>query len=158
MSTSKDLLSHPLLSIIPCSNEHYHVFLHPYIEFEDLLDDKIYSTFKSGLGTKVKPLKCTSKELSQTIQKLDELIENTKYTNTPDSNNDSETEDDEETIQQVLKRRLKSESKHEIIEETNISDSEDEDVISTSRRLRNIYKQLQHLQNEINYLKQSKTI
>jgi hypothetical protein len=57
-----------------------------------------------------------------------------------DSSSDSDTDD--ESIQKVLCRRLKTHSKQDIINSTHISDSEEEDVISLCRRMRAIYKQL----------------
>lgn len=69
-----------------------------------------------------------------------------------DENNeedDSESSDDE-LIQEVLQRRLKSESENLLIEEDNIQNSDDEDVISLSRRLRYVLKELDKLKNNLN--------
>lgn len=62
---------------------------------------------------------------------------------------DSESSDDE-LIQEVLQRRLKSESENLLIEEDNIQNSDDEDVISLSRRLRYVLKELDNLKNNLN--------
>jgi hypothetical protein len=62
---------------------------------------------------------------------------------------DSESSDDE-LIQEVLQRRLKSESENLLIEEDNIQNSDDEDVISLSRRLRYVLKELDKLKNNLN--------
>lgn len=62
---------------------------------------------------------------------------------------DSESSDDE-LIQEVLQRRLKSESENLFIEEDNIQNSDDEDVISLSRRLRYVLKELDNLKNNLN--------
>jgi hypothetical protein len=63
-----------------------------------------------------------------------------------DENSDSS---DDELIQEVLARRLKSESENLTIDEGKIENSDDEDVISLSRRLRFIYKELQHLKSNL---------
>lgn len=62
---------------------------------------------------------------------------------------ESENSDDE-LIQEVLQRRLKSESENLLIEEDNIQNSDDEDVISLSRRLRYVLKELDNLKNNLN--------
>jgi len=62
---------------------------------------------------------------------------------------DSESSDDE-LIQEVLQRRLKSDSENLLIEEDNIQNSDDEDVISLSRRLRYVLKELDNLKNNLN--------
>jgi len=50
-----------------------------------------------------------------------------------------EEESDDELIQEALARRFKSQSSGKHIEKETVDDSEDEDVISLSRRLRHIY-------------------
>lgn len=62
---------------------------------------------------------------------------------------ESESSDDE-LIQEVLQRRLKSDSENLLIEEDNIQNSDDEDVISLSRRLRYVLKELDNLKNNLN--------
>lgn len=52
---------------------------------------------------------------------------------------DEESSEDDELIQEVLKRRFKSESDGKVISDLEVVDSEDEDVISLSRRLRHMY-------------------
>jgi hypothetical protein len=66
-----------------------------------------------------------------------------------ENEDDSESSDDE-LIQEVLQRRLKSESENLLIEEDNIQNSDDEDVISLSRRLRYVLKELEKLKNNLN--------
>lgn len=64
-----------------------------------------------------------------------------------------ETSTDDEMVQKVLARRLKSESTQDEIPETNISDSENEDVLSVCRRLRHLYREMNILKSEIQQLK-----
>jgi hypothetical protein len=59
-----------------------------------------------------------------------------------------EEESDDELIQQALARRFKSESSGKVIEEHTLEDSEDEDVISLSRRIRHLYKVIDELQRK----------
>jgi len=63
-----------------------------------------------------------------------------------------EDESDDELIQEALKRRFKSESSGKHIEEETLDDSEDEDVVSLSRRLRHIYKVVGKLQAQLDHL------
>ena len=55
------------------------------------------------------------------------------------SEEDESSSEDDELIQEVLKRRFKGESEGKVISDLQVVDSEDEDVISLSRRLRHIY-------------------
>ena len=68
--------------------------------------------------------------------------------NEENEEDDSESSDDE-LIQEVLQRRLKSDSENLLIEEDNIQNSDDEDVISLSRRLRYVLKELDNLKNNL---------
>jgi hypothetical protein len=70
-----------------------------------------------------------------------------------DSSTDDSSSTDDEMIQKVLARRLKSESTQDLIEEDSISDSENEDVLSLCRRIRHLYKEINGLKTELNYLK-----
>jgi hypothetical protein len=67
-----------------------------------------------------------------------------------EENEDESESSDDELIQEVLQRRLKSESENLLIEEDSIQNSDDEDVISLSRRLRYVLKELQTLKNNLN--------
>jgi hypothetical protein len=76
--------------------------------------------------------------------------------NNKDDNKDEEDEDeeedtstDDELIQKVLARRFMSESTQDIIDNSLIEDSENEDVISLCRRLRHIYKELNNIKNQV---------
>ncbi len=62
----------------------------------------------------------------------------------------SESDTDDECIQQVLARRLVSESTMDVIDDDNIEDSEMEDVVSLCRRTRGIYKVLRDIRENLN--------
>ena len=66
--------------------------------------------------------------------------ESSESSSSSDSSSSEDSDIDEETIQKALARRLKSESKQLEIDSHNVSDSEMEDVISTVRRLRHLYR------------------
>lgn len=68
------------------------------------------------------------------------------------SSSESESESDDELAKLTLQRRLKSESSQYEIEEETVEDSLDEDVISTSRRLRYLYKVISSLRKRIEAL------
>lgn len=138
--------SHPMLHIIPCNKGMYHVYLNSGIDFNGNLYDKMEELFEKNFGYKDEPLKWSRDKCETMIHKINELLQkhdpNDDFSDEEgtDSEGDSgEEEDNEETIQQVLARRLKSESTRDIIQEEEIENSEDEDVISLSRRLRHIY-------------------
>ena len=73
-----------------------------------------------------------------------------------DSDDSYESSTDDEMVQKVLARRLKSESTQDEIPEENISDSENEDVLSVCRRLRHMYREINSLKEEIKQLKGGK--
>ena len=62
---------------------------------------------------------------------------------------DEEEDTDDELIQEALDRRLKSESTNSAIEEDHVSDSDMEDVISITRRLRHILKKQTEMERRI---------
>lgn len=106
---------------------------------------KSFNPIKKNNGIIVpKKYKNEVKEIySQFLTIEDEEIEEVE-----EDEENSESSDDE-LIQEVLQRRLKSESENLIIEEDKIDNSDDEDVISLSRRLRFIYKELQELKSNL---------
>jgi|LakMenEpi03Aug12_release.lakeMendotaPanAssembly.Ray.scaffolds.fasta_scaffold150778_3 hypothetical protein len=77
-------------------------------------------------------------ELKLSLDKFDPNKE------TSDSDSD-DSDSDDELIQKVLAKRLTCESKGDVIEDMHISDSEMEDVVSLSRRIRKIYKSLKNI-------------
>ena len=149
-------LQHPILHITQDSKKLYYVFLNKGITFSnpDLLES-ILKIFPHGFGSKSVPFYMNQIQLQTLITNLNTIL--SKYN--PDSESESESESDEEeneeTIQQVLARRFKSESTQSVIEDDTIENSEDEDVISNSRRIRYLLKELNNLKNKINDLKQS---
>ena len=64
------------------------------------------------------------------------------------SDSDTDTTDDE-LIQKALARRMKSESSSTVIEDNAISDSEMEDVLSLSRRLRYLMKRIDTIEKHL---------
>ena len=153
-------LQHPILHITQNSKNVYYVFLNKGITFSnpDLLKS-ILKIFPHGFGSKSVPFYMNQIQLQTLITNLNTIL--SKYN--PDSESESESEngsesddeENEETIQQVLARRFKSESTQSVIEEDTIENSEDEDVISNSRRIRYLLKEFNILKNKINDLKQS---
>jgi hypothetical protein len=70
---------------------------------------------------------------------------------------DSEDEEsDDELIQAALARRFKSESSGKHITEEQVDDSEDEDVVSLSRRLRHLYGKVADLTKRVNDVENNK--
>lgn len=65
---------------------------------------------------------------------------------------ESESDTDDELIQKVLARRLKSESSQKEIAEYSISDSDNEDVVTHSRRIRHLYKIITQLDERLKKL------
>ena len=146
MSTQpKEHPYHPMLHIIPCNKGMYHVYLNSGIDFNGELYDKMEDLFEKNFGYKDEPLKWSRSKCEDIIQKMNTLLQSydpNEEEIEDESEEDSEDENNEETIQQVLARRLKSESTNELITEEEILDSEDEDVISLARRIRYIYSKL----------------
>lgn len=79
-----------------------------------------------------------------------DLIKNVE--NDKDNNSDESDSTDDEMIQKTLTRRLTSSSKQLVIEDTHVSDSEMEDVLSSIRRIRGLYKMIKGLEKRIEYL------
>jgi hypothetical protein len=69
-----------------------------------------------------------------------------------DSEDDESSSEDDELIQTVLARRLKSESSQKSIQEEDIENSDNEDCISYSRRLRHIYDVIKKQREQISLL------
>jgi hypothetical protein len=69
-------------------------------------------------------------------------------------NDSSDEEDDPELIQHVLAHRLLAESSHKVIDKEDIDNSDDEDVVTMSRRMRHIYVELNNLKAEVKTLRE----
>jgi hypothetical protein len=67
-------------------------------------------------------------------------------------NDIDQDESDDELIRETLARRFKSQSSGKVIEENNVEDSEDEDVVSLSRRIRFLYRVIDKLKGRIEEL------
>lgn len=81
------------------------------------------------------------------LQTIDENLEH----------EDSEDEEsDDELIQAALARRFKSESSGKHITEEQVDDSEDEDVVSLSRRLRHLYGKVAELSKRVSDVEKKK--
>ena len=90
-------------------------------------------------------------------EELKDFIELIK--NVEDDKDSSESDStDDELIQKTLTRRLTSESKQLVIEDTHVSDSEMEDVLSSVRRIRGLYKMIRGLEKRIEYLENHKGV
>lgn len=97
---------------------------------------------------RLKELKIIERELGQ------EIFDDEKSDISSDDETSSESSStDDEMIQKVLARRLKSESTQDEIQDENISDSENEDVLSLCRRIRHLYREINDLKQVIKNVK-----
>ena len=89
-------------------------------------------------------------------EELKDFIDLVKNVEDDKDRSDSESDStDDELIQKTLTRRLTSESKQLVIEDTHVSDSEMEDVLSSIRRIRGLYKMIRGLEKRIEFLEKS---
>ena len=86
------------------------------------------------------------------IQSFVELIENVSEDVSNSEYSSEEDSTDDELVQKTLERRLKSASKQTEITDEHVSDSELEDVIAISRRLRYLYKVISNLSKRVEKL------
>jgi hypothetical protein len=139
---------HSFLTIVECPGKSkYHIYKNSAILFSESLEISISEKFPNGLGTRKQPITLTGDELRKLIKQLDEVVRSHEA-----ESSDESSDDEEETIQRVLAHRIKSQSSQKSIEEENISDSENEDVISHSRRFRHLYSEIKSLKTKINSL------
>lgn len=75
-----------------------------------------------------------------------------EYSSSEDYSTEEDESSDDELIQKVLARRLKYQSSQKVINETKIEDSDQEDVISHSRRFRYLYDTIKLLEERISAL------
>lgn len=85
-----------------------------------------------------------SNEADDLCQAVDDII-----------NDIDQDESDDELIRETLARRFKSQSSGKTIEDEKLEDSEDEDVVSLSRRLRHMYRLVKQLEARIASLEDS---
>lgn len=91
-------------------------------------------------------------DLDEFLEAVDEIAPmkaSPSETNEVEDDDDDESSEDDATIQLVLTKNLKHKSSGEIITETNVSDSELEESISLSRRLRHVYAKLSELEKRL---------
>ena len=145
-NTESDLdFNHSYISISSLNKKFYGVSLKNNSEdkeadkWEDILNESLeYS----------KENKCwivNNKEIKEFIC----LIENLSNDSSESDSESSESSTDDELIQKTLTRRLTSQSKQHLIEQEHASDSEMEDVVSLTRRIRYLYKSVQQLNNSL---------
>lgn len=146
-TTSTQSLTHPLFHIIPCTKDLYHIYFISGVELNEDLEKKLESTvpeFKeNGLGSRDKPLKMNTVQLNKVLTDTNKIMQ--EFSMNYESSDSEDDENDEETIQQVISRRIKRSSNHELIESDIIDHSDDENNITLSRRLRYILKELKNL-------------
>jgi len=164
--------SHPVISIEFFTKKYYKIHLKqsdPY--WEEILDDtldKIEPEKTEHIDKNIKFYYLKRNEYDDFID-LVENVENRKKRNSKNTEDDkdadkneeshSESESssessstDDEAIQKTLTRRLTSQSKGHEIDESHISDSELEDVISVCRRFRAVYKLITNMAKRIEKL------
>jgi hypothetical protein len=95
-------------------------------------------------------------DLQEFIEALDSVAEANEDESEPEENDLASSSEDDETIQFVLAKNLKHKSAGDVIPETNISDSELEESISLSRRLRHVYSKLESLERRLAALENNK--
>lgn len=142
---------------------------HTYLTFKEYAeDDKFYEIYLNDIADKdlEHDIRCmmnasldsekrdkhrcwllSKKDVNNFFEAIEELEKEDRKEEESDSSSDSSTDD--ELIQKALARRMKSESSSTVIEEYNISDSEMEDVLSLSRRLRYVLKRLDYLEKQL---------
>ena len=87
--------------------------------------------------------------IPELLKQIKETAENPDEEESSDDDDDDESSEDDATIQLVLTKNLKHKSNGDIIEDTNVSDSELEESISLSRRLRAVYARLAELERKV---------
>jgi hypothetical protein len=109
-------------------------------DFKQKLINKLSSSSSSSSNTKEKK--------SESRSSSEKVSSKSRSSHSSSSSDDSESSTDDELIQKVLARRFMSSSDQQEIELETIEDSENEDVISLSRRLRYLYKQIKELKEK----------
>lgn len=162
--------SHPVISIEFFTKKYYKIHLkQPDPYWEEILNDtldKIEPEKTEHIDKNIKFYYLKRNEYDDFVN-LVENVENRKKRNSKqaeDENNKNEesysesesssesSSTDDEAIQKTLTRRLTSQSKGHEIDESHISDSELEDVISVCRRFRAVYKLITNMAKRIEKL------
>ena len=105
--------------------------------------NKCYVLKKSDVEEFLEAIPELLKQIKETAENPDEEEPS------DDDEDDDESSEDDATIQLVLTKNLKHKSNGDIIEDTNVSDSELEESISLSRRLRAVYARLAELERKV---------
>ena len=154
MSTTESAeckINHPYIYVQPYTKSLWKVSLKKESdEWQDFLDDALdYSKEAKSWIIKVDELE----EFRNLLENINEEKKSKKESSSEEESSSSDSDStDDELIQKTLSRRLKSESRQLVIEEENVEDSLDEDVISTTRRLRHVYKLIRDLRKRIEVL------
>ncbi len=136
-------------------------FVHKYVSIEPLNkkflkvtlkeDDKHWEEFLDESLEYSKEHKCWVL-IHNEIKDFVELINNVD-----DESGSSESEStDDELIKKTLTRRLTSESKQLVIDKDAVEDSQDEDVLSVTRRIRGLYRRIRELEKRCDALEKCK--
>ena len=109
------------------------------------IDDDLYELIAGFLDSNFDRIK---KDTSQWFIKTEDIEQ---VCNAIDNYIDEQTEEesDDELIQEALKRKFKAESEGKVIEDDNVEDSEDECVLSLSRRFRHVLRELSDLKRRV---------
>lgn len=110
------------------------------------LEDKKEETEKKI--SSLRPVSYINWEVSNDKQE-ETLSEDEKNNDESDDENQDDESSDDELIQTVLARKMKNESSGKLIDTENINDSDEEDCVSYSRRLRHIYAVIGNLRSRV---------
>lgn len=116
-------------------------------EDSSAVDGKKGSRFRGKQEIKKEPY-FEEEESNEHIKSLDKESPDNHRRNRVSEDEDDESSDDE-MIQSVLQHRIKSESSGKCVSDEFISDSDNEDVVNFSRRLRHIYVIIKDLRSRI---------
>ena len=136
-------------------------FVHKYVSIEPLNkkflkvtlkeDDKHWEEFLDESLEYSKEHKCWVLIHSE-IKDFIELINNVEE----ESGSSESDSTDDELIKKTLTRRLTSESKQLVIDKDAVEDSQDEDVLSVTRRIRGLYRRIRELEKRCEALEKCK--
>ena len=143
------LPTHPYFNFKESDSKFYEVSIRE-IEDKDLEHDirgMMNANFDTEKRDKLRVWLVAKTDIKQFLEAIEHL-EKGEDNEEEESESDSDSTDDE-LIQKALARRMKSESSSTLIEENAISDSEMEDVLSISRRLRYIMKRLEVIEKHL---------
>jgi|LauGreDrversion4_2_1035121.scaffolds.fasta_scaffold60091_3 hypothetical protein len=114
---------------------------------KNLLDEHL--TYERFQGEKIYFLK--KKEINEFLGAIADVLRDFNNGKDSSSSEDSDDEDstDDEMIQKALARRFKYKSSLTEIDEGHISESQTEESVSLSRRLRSIYRRLAEIERRL---------